>query len=109
MVLATDIGGVTRQIGPAFIDVIEQVIQAPPLLGIPESVVAEATSPDGANVSFSATGVSQGGTGLVVSCDHESGSLFHLGSTTVSCSATDSFGTTTGAFVALPMATTSVV
>lgn len=97
-VLATDIGGVTRQIGPAFIDVIEQVIQAPPLLGIPESVVAEATSPTGANVSFSATGVSQGGTGLVVSCDHASGSLFPLGSTTVTCTATDSFGTTTGAF-----------
>lgn len=97
-VLATDIGGVTRQIGPAFIDVIEQVIQAPPLLGIPESVVAEATSSAGANVSFSATGVSQGGTGLVVSCDHVSGSLFPLGSTTVTCTATDSFGTTTGTF-----------
>src|SRR4051794_29371077 len=35
VVIATDIGGATRRIGPAFIDVIQQVIEAPPLLGLP--------------------------------------------------------------------------
>jgi len=98
-VYATDIGGTVRHIGPSFIDIIVQVIEAPPLLGVPEIVIGEATSPAGANVTFTVSAQSQGGTGLTFGCDHTSGSTFPLGTTTVHCSATDSFGTTTGAFL----------
>jgi hypothetical protein len=97
-VYATDLAG-TRHIGPAFIDVVQQIIEAPPLLGIPEVIITEATSPSGAVVNFDATGQSQGGTGLTVTCDHTSGATYSVGTTTVHCTATDSFGSTSGSFL----------
>ena len=97
-VYADDGGGVVRHIGPAFISVIEQVIEAPPLLGIPENLFAEATSSEGAVVTYTVSALSQGGTGLTYGCDHPSGSLFPMNGTTVHCTASDSFGTTTGTF-----------
>jgi flagellar hook assembly protein FlgD len=62
----------------------------PPILGIPEIVVAEGTSPSGATVSFDPAGAT---------CDHASGSLFPMGDTTVNCTQTNSFGTSTGKFL----------
>jgi flagellar hook assembly protein FlgD len=62
----------------------------PPILGIPEIVVVEGTSPSGANVSFDSAGAS---------CDRASGSLFPMGDTTVNCTQTNSFGTSTGKFL----------
>ncbi len=97
-VYAKDVGGTTRHLGPAFFDVVAQVIEAPPLLAIPEVIVVEAAGPNGAVVSFNATGVSQGGSGLSVSCDHQSPALYPLGATIVNCTASDSFGSTSGAF-----------
>ena len=97
-VYATDATGV-RHIGPATLDVIVQQVEAPPLLGVPEIVIANATSPAGAAVSFTVTAESQGGTGLTFGCNHASGSDFPLGTTTVTCTATDSFGTSTGSFL----------
>jgi hypothetical protein len=95
-VRAIDSGGVVRTSGPAFIDVINRA--QPPLLDIPETVVAEATGPDGAHVSFAAGGVSFVDPAPVVACDHASGDLYPLGRTTVTCTATDSFSSTTGSF-----------
>lgn len=97
-VYATDATGV-RHIGPAFLDVVMQVVEAPPLLGVPEIVIANATSTSGATVTFDVTAESQGGTGLTFGCDHPSGSNFPIGTTTVNCSATDSFGTTSASFL----------
>ncbi len=97
-VYATDLDGTTRHLGPAFFDVVVEVIQAPPLLSIPEVVVAEAASASGAVVFFNATGVSQGGSGLSVTCDHQTGTQFPLGPTIVNCTASDSFGSASGAF-----------
>jgi hypothetical protein len=88
-VVATDIGGATRSYGPVFFDVVERPNTDPPLLSLPESVVAEATSAAGANVSFDVGGAT---------CDRASGSFFPMGQTTVHCSETNAFGTTTGTF-----------
>lgn len=74
----------------SFLVVVNPTFGAPPILAIPEIVVAEATSPAGAAVSFDTGGAT---------CDHASGSQFPMGNTTVSCSMTNSFGTSTGTFL----------
>jgi flagellar hook assembly protein FlgD len=74
----------------SFLVVVNPTFGAPPILAIPEIVVAEATSPAGAAVSFDTGGST---------CDHASGSQFPMGNTTVSCSMTNSFGTSNGTFL----------
>jgi hypothetical protein len=68
----------------------------PPDLFVPESVSAEATSSSGANVTFDVAGISyvDAPPAPSIVCDHPSGSLFPLGTTAVTCTATDSFGST---------------
>jgi hypothetical protein len=87
-----------RFIGPVFYDVIARPIQQNPLLSIPESVFADATSAAGANVSFFVSGTSFVDPAPVVSCDHNSGDLYPIGETIVHCTATDSFGSISGSF-----------
>jgi hypothetical protein len=63
-------------------------------LYMPEVVVGEASSAEGANVKFD---VSAGGTRderPEVKCDPDSGSLFRVGSTSVACFAKDAYGNT---------------
>lgn len=74
----------------------------PPILNVPEVVTAEATSAAGAAVDFSGEII---GYSFVdpppaptISCTPASGSTFALGTTTVSCTATDSFGSTHASF-----------
>jgi predicted extracellular nuclease len=62
----------------------------PPVLHLPADITAEATSPAGAIVNFSATATDARDTNLVVTCAPPSGSQFALGGTTVNCSATNS-------------------
>lgn len=62
----------------------------PPVLHLPADITAEATSSGGAIVSYTATATDALDTNVVVTCTPESGSLFPLGTTTVSCSATNS-------------------
>jgi flagellar hook assembly protein FlgD len=88
-VKATDTGGVTRTIGPATLNVIARPPGSPPNVTTPEVIVVDATSSSGAVVTFDV------GT---ASCDHTSGSLFPVGTTTVTCTATNTFGTTTARF-----------
>ncbi|HKR64701.1 MAG TPA: HYR domain-containing protein [Thermoanaerobaculia bacterium] len=56
---------------------------------VPDDIVAEATSGAGASVTFTVTASDSSAT---IVCDPASGSTFPLGTTTVSCTATDNFG-----------------
>lgn len=65
----------------------------PPVVTVPNSpVVAEATGRDGAVVTFSATATDPDNGAVPVDCTPPSGSTFPLGSTTVTCTATDPAG-----------------
>jgi hypothetical protein len=82
----------------------------PPVLTVPEDIVVEAPSEDGAQVMYRVTAqdnvdgtaileedgttVTQDDVGgdITISCDPASGSVFPIGETTVECSATDAAG-----------------
>jgi len=61
-----------------------------PRLQLPDSVSAVATSASGINVSFTATATDLVDGSVAVNCTPASGSLFAIGTTNVSCTATDS-------------------
>jgi hypothetical protein len=66
-----------------------------PMITVPPDVLADATGPSGAVVNYppaTATG------GATVSCAPPSGSTFSLGVTTVTCTATNAFGSTSDSF-----------
>jgi hypothetical protein len=67
----------------------------PPTLSLPTNPTAEATAPNGAAVSFTATANDTQDGPLTPTCTPASGSTFPVGSTQVSCSATDSGNLTT--------------
>ena len=88
-VLATDATG-TRTIGPVTFNVVDlNPAGEPPQFTIPEIVVGEATSSEGAIVTFDDGGAS---------CTRASGSFFPMGSTSDTCSASNQFGTTSITF-----------
>jgi HYR domain-containing protein len=99
VVTATDTSGTVRQSGPAFFDVVTLVGNLPPLIGLPEVVYGEADSPTGANVTFTVNAISQASLPLTVSCNHQSGDRYPLGTTSVSCTATDANGSAGGSFL----------
>lgn len=71
----------------------------PPAVDVPSGRTAEATGPDGAAVSFSVTATDLVDGATDVSCDHQSGDVFPLGTTVVTCSSADTRGNTgTGSF-----------
>jgi hypothetical protein len=60
------------------------------LTGVPADITTNATSPAGAAVTFAPpTAVDEDTPLPVVTCDHAPGSVFPIGTTTVTCSATD--------------------
>ena len=63
---------------------------APPTLTTPGDLTVEATGSSGAAVDLGVTATTAGGAPLAAPCTPASGSTFPLGSTDVSCSATDS-------------------
>jgi outer membrane protein assembly factor BamB len=70
-----------------------------PTLALPGTIVAAATSPSGANVTFSATATDPDDA-ATVSCSPSAGSTFPAGVTTVGCTATDTAGNAaTGSFL----------
>jgi hypothetical protein len=81
-----------------------RVTGGPPILTLPDDIVEEATSANGAVVSYQAT--SEDGT---VSCSPASGATFPLGATTVNCTATSSGGQTSGSFTVTVVDTTGPV
>lgn len=82
---ATDSHG---KIGSSSFDVIASDTGAPTLV-IPGNMTVEATSANGAVVVFVATATDDIDASPLVSCTPASGSTFPLGTTTVSCSASD--------------------
>ena len=70
-----------------------------PVLALPNEIVAEATSPVGAVVSYIASALDDADGSITPDCDRPSGATFSIGTTTVTCTATDSAGNaSTGQF-----------
>ncbi|MGE0690277.1 MAG: HYR domain-containing protein, partial [Candidatus Nitrosocosmicus sp.] len=66
---------------------------SPPQITLPsEPVIAEATGPNGAQVSYDVTAKNATGAPVEVICSPSSGSIFGLGNTRVECRAVDSNG-----------------
>ena len=66
-----------------------------PVLSLPEDITQEATGPNGATVSWpDPTANDDVDDSVTVNCDKTSGDTFPLGTTTVTCSATDAAGNT---------------
>jgi hypothetical protein len=64
----------------------------PPLIATPVPIVAEAAGPAGAAVSYVVSALDDVDGPVTASCSPASGSTFPLGTTTVSCSASDTAG-----------------
>jgi hypothetical protein len=64
----------------------------PPTLTLPGPIVVDATGPDGATVSYTATATDTLDPSPVVACVPASGSTFVIGTTPVNCTATDNSG-----------------
>ena len=80
---------------PLFFALIDTI---PPVLTVSNNVTAEATSAAGAAVTFATATATDAGSGVQsVSCDRAPGDAFPIGTTTVSCSATDNNGNTANA------------
>lgn len=83
-----------------------------PTLQVPTSISQWATSNDGATVTYSATATDGVDASPSVSCTPESGSVFPIGTTTVTCTATDEAGNAaTGTFTVTvaPSCTASIL
>ena len=91
----TDSSGLTAS-GSFTVTVVDTT---PPSLNLPSDITAQATGPAGAAVGYTATATDLVDGSVPVSCSPASGSAFPVGTTTVSCSATDAHGNTaTGSF-----------
>jgi hypothetical protein len=66
----------------------------PPVVTVPADATVEATGPTGAVFSYTASATDNIDGALPVSCAPPSGSTFPLGTTTVTCTATDTHGNT---------------
>lgn len=86
----TDVAGNTN--AASFTLTVEDTIA--PVVTVPADIVVNATGQDGAIVTFEATATDATTQNLVVTCAPPSGSPFPVGTTTVTCSATDQYGNT---------------
>jgi hypothetical protein len=66
----------------------------PPVLSLPGNLTVNATGPSGATITYTATATDIVDVTDPVTCMPASGSLFAIGTTTVTCSATDAHGNT---------------
>jgi hypothetical protein len=90
-----DSGGLTDS-GSFTVTVVDTT---PPKLTLPADITEEATGPSGAAVSFNASASDLVDGSITPNCDAASGDTFALGTTTVTCSATDAAGNeATGSF-----------
>jgi hypothetical protein len=64
----------------------------PPSLTVPAAIAVDATSPAGAGVTYSAAANDLVDGAVAPACSPASGSVFPIGTTTVSCTATDAHG-----------------
>lgn len=78
-----------------------------PDLTLPSNITKEATGPSGAAVTFFTSAIDLVDGSVAVNCDADSGDTFPLGTTTVSCSATDAHSNTaSGSFTVTVQDTT---
>lgn len=63
-----------------------------PVLTLPGTIIANATSPAGAMVSYEVTATDNSGVAPTVVCQPATGSIFPIGTSTVGCSATNAAG-----------------
>ena len=97
---ATDQRGIVRpfgagcDIGAYESDVLDE---SPPVLTVPAGIVRNATGPDGAAVSYTASAVDDVDGPVEVTCVPPTGATFAIGTTTVACAASDTAGNLAGA------------
>jgi hypothetical protein len=85
-------------------------VVALPTIVVPADITVDATSPAGAIVTYTVSATSGANVALAVSCTPASRTTFPIGTTTVTCSATDSFGNTVrGSFHVLVQAAAAQV
>lgn len=90
--------------------IVEAIDHTPPVLTLPANIVTFATSPLGANVSFTATAMDAIDGPRAVSCVPASGSFFPIGETTVHCSAGDTRdNTANGSFTVTVLSASEIV
>jgi hypothetical protein len=77
--------------------VVNVVDRTAPTLSVPGTIVVDATSPDGAIVTYTVTATDSIGGPVTPDCLPASGAVFPIGTTTVTCTATDSRGNTSPA------------
>lgn len=94
-VVAKDFDLDARTLGPVTFTVGDAPVDVPPIMAYTENVFEEATSSDGAVVFFDVSAQNPNGDPVPVTCSHTSGANFPMGATLVTCSATNSFGTST--------------
>lgn len=80
-----------------FATLVERVDTTPPLMSTPAAVRSNAEGADGAVVDYSASAVDDTDGAVPVSCSPASGSLFPIGTTRVTCVATDAVRNTASA------------
>jgi hypothetical protein len=86
-------GGLFDVIAEVSLDLtIGAVDETPPVITVPVGITVDATALDGATVSYSASATDDVDGPVPVTCAPLSGSTFPIGTTTVMCSAIDSFG-----------------
>ena len=61
----------------------------PPVVSVPEDIIAEATGPEGRIVNYMANATDTVDGNLATVCNPKSGSMFALGQTRVECTAND--------------------
>jgi Tol biopolymer transport system component len=94
------VAGDTNGVADVFLAAVTWSDDVPPVLALPQgAVVVPAESPEGAVVTYEATATDTDDPGPVVRCTPPSGSVFAIGDTTVTCTATDASGNSaTGSF-----------
>jgi hypothetical protein len=96
----TDQRGVARPLGAGCdIGAYESDVldTTPPVITVPTSVAADATGPAGAVVSYAASANDDIDGPVAVNCAPSSGTTFAIGTTTVTCTASDTAGNEAGA------------
>src|SRR5438067_1619274 len=81
----------TRHIDGGALDILPRP-EEPPLIFVPEAIAANATSPSGAVVTFTVVAINGDGSPAPFICNHNSGDLYSIGTTVVTCDVTDSLG-----------------
>ena len=64
----------------------------PPVVTVPDDIVVDATGPSGAAVAYEASATDDGDGPVPVACDPPSGGVFPIGTSTVTCYASDAAG-----------------